>query len=680
MNHYQFVNPLMGAVANEVAGSGRGKTYPGAGVPFGMVQLSPDTVTGGDNGAGYSYGHPTIEGFSWVHMSGIGWYGECGNLQTMPVSGSRRYFSATNRHTRIRIGNAGWQSAYSHETELAQPGYYRVELTDCCVLAEAVAARHTGALRFTFHNSGESHIVIDLHRRIGGHSNRQYMRVVDHQTLEGYVLCTPEGGGWGHGAGNVRYRLHFYVHLSHPMKSWCFWNEGEVYENADEMNGTSLGFCADYNLCTEDSVEMHAALSFVDAEGARRNFEAEDAPFDRLRCRARAEWVQALALIDAEGGDARDLEIFYSCLYHTLLDPRVFSDCDGRVCADMRPPIRAEGFSFRTIFSGWDVFRSAFPLFSVIRPDVVRDQLCSLIHISEMNDDAPLARWEIVGIDSGCMVGDPGANILCDAYLKGIRGYDAERAYEICRRWRLGDRCCMGELKDFNRLGYFPDDISKTMEYSLTSWCLSRMADALGREEDARRFLARAYGYRKLYNAENGWLNRRDPDGNFLPFSSKYDERGCAESNVYQQIWFVPQDTDGLRRLMGSERFEQELTGLFEKANLAAFWNDNYNHSNEPVHTVPHLFNRIGRPDKTQYWVRRIQKEAYRTGPYGYCGNEDVGQMSAWFVLTAMGLKPQVIDGAFRISLSRNTTQNDTEAFLQALHERVLPFRDRSVK
>lgn len=638
MSHYNEANTIMGAVANEVSGHGGGKTYPGAVLPFGMVQLSPDTITGGDNGAGYSYGHLTIEGFSFVHLSGIGWYGEFGNIQTMPVSGPRRYFSGTNEYARKPIGETGWESHYDHETEITQPGYYAVELTDCNVYAEAVAARHTGALRFTFRNGGESHINIDLYRRIGGHSDEQSLRVLDAQTIEGRILCTPAGGGFGHGDGHVRYELHFIARFSCPMNSWGFWNEGEIFENLPEMQGTSLGFCADFNLSAGEAVEMHAAISFVDIDGARNNFSIEDAPFDVLHARTKDEWTRALNLIDVEGGTPSDREVFYSSVYHMLLDPRDFSDCDGRYRADMRAPAQAKDFVFRTVFSGWDVFRSAFPLFSIVRPDVVRDQICSLMEISGMNDDSLFSRWEVAGVDAGCMVGDPGSNVLSDAVVKGLRGFDAEKAYQTIRRWYLGDRADQDVTAPFNRLGYIPNDVSKTMEYTYTSWCLSKLALALGHEEDAAEFLRRSQNYRNLYNPENGWVNRRDEDGQFMPFSGKYDKRGCVESNVYQQIWFVPHDIEGLRALMGADRFVQELDEFFEKADLSAFWNEDYNHSNEPVHTVPHIFSIIGQPEKTQYWVRRIQKEAYRPGPYGYCGNEDVGQMSAWLVLTAMGM------------------------------------------
>jgi len=637
MSHYSEANPLMGAVANEVSGHGGGKTYPGAVLPFGMVQLSPDTITGGDNGAGYSYGHPTIEGFSFVHMSGIGWYGEFGNLQTMPISGPRRYFSGTNAYTRHPIGQNGWASHFDHEREAARPGYYAVELTDYDIYAEAAAARHTGALRFTFRRGGESHIVMDLMRRIGGRSDEQMVRITGNQTIEGRMLCTPAGGGWGHGAGHAHYEIHFTARFSRPMVGWAIWNEGNLFENRREMTGTSLGFSADFMTEAGEQIEMHAAISFVDLNGAKNNFICEDAPFDELIHRAEAEWTKALSLIDVSGGSARDREVFYSSLYHTLLDPRDFSDCDGRYRAAMRAPQRARDFTFRTIFSGWDVFRSAFPLYSIIRPDVVRDEICSLTEISELNGGTLFPRWEIAGIESGCMVGDPGSNVLADAFMKGLAGFDARRAYDIIRRqWLEPEE--EGELAQLNRLGYIPDDISKTLEYAFTAWCLSQMAEKLGCTEDAARFLRLSQCWKNIFDPAAGWMNRRREDGAFAPFESKFDQKGCVESNIYQQTWFVPHDAGELVRRMGRERFERELDEFFETADLSAFWNEAYNHSNEPVHTVPHLFSLIGKPHKTQYWVRRIQREAYRPGPYGYCGNEDVGQMSAWFVLTAMGI------------------------------------------
>lgn len=638
MSHYSQANPLMGAVANEVTGHGGGKTYPGAVLPFGMVQLSPDTITGGDNGAGYSYGHPTIEGFSFVHMSGIGWYGEFGNLQTMPISGPRRYFSGTNAHARRKIGSLGWASHFDHDRETARPGFYSVELTDYGILAEAVAARHAGALRFTFQKGGESHILIDLSRRIGGHSDEQEIRIIDPQTVEGRMLCTPAGGGWGHGAGNAHYEIHFIARFSRPMQGWMLWNEGELLGSVCQMKGSELGFCADFDLPAGEQVEMYAAISFVDLAGARNNLRTEDAPFDELCRRAEAEWTQALNLIDVEGGSERDTEVFYSSLYHTLLDPRDFSDCDGRFRAAMSEPRRAVGYTFRTIFSGWDVFRSAFPLYSIVRPDVMRDRISSLMEISALHGGTLFPRWEIVGFESGCMVGDPGSNVLADACMKGLTGFDARRAYETVRRWWLGENSHEGFIGDLHRMGHIPEDISKTLEYSFTAWCLSRMAGKLGHSDDEKAFLGLSACWKNIFDPSAGWMNRRDASGQFAPFASKFDQAGCVESNIFQQTWFVPHDIHGLREMMGAERFERELDEFFETADLSAFWNEAYNHSNEPVHTVPHIFTLIGRPEKTQYWVRRIQREAYRPGPYGYCGNEDVGQMSAWFVLTAMGL------------------------------------------
>ncbi len=638
MPHCAEVNTIMGAVANEAGGAGGGKTYPGAVVPFGMVQLSPDTITGGDNGAGYSYAHPTIEGFSFTHLSGIGWYGELGNIQTMPVAGPRRYYSATNEYAAAHIGSIGWESRYDHETEITRPGYYAVTLTDYDIRVEATAARHCGALRFTFAQAGEGHVMIDLYRRIGGHSDAQHIEVVDDQTLTGRILCTPAGGGWGHGKGNIRYELHFVSRFSRPMRSWAIWDGGAVYEGASAHSGSATGFAADFDVSAGQPIEFHTAISFVDAAGAQHNFECEDCAFDAMRAQAERSWEAALSAIEVGGGTPEAREVFYTSLYHVLLDPRDFSDCDGRYRIDMGAPRRIGDYVFRTVFSGWDVYRSAFPLLTLVRPDVVSDEINSLIEISLANAGAPFPRWELLGIESGCMVGDPGANVLCDAYMKGIASYDVQAAYSICRRWWLGEASGMGELSDYNRLGYFPGDISRTLEYTFTAWCLAQLADALGHADDAAEFRRRAQNYRNIYDSSAGWMNRRTADGAFMPFESKYDERGCVESNIYQQTWFVPHDIDGLCALMGRARFERELDEFFEKADLSAFWNDNYNHSNEPVHTVPHIYVHIGKPHKAQYWVRRIQQEAYRPGPYGYCGNEDVGQMSAWYVLTALGL------------------------------------------
>ncbi|MGI5894819.1 MAG: GH92 family glycosyl hydrolase [Candidatus Merdivicinus sp.] len=642
MSQYDEVNTLMGAVANEAGGDGGGKTYPGAVLPFGMVQLSPDTITGGDNGSGYSYAHETIEGFSMIHMSGIGWYGDFGNIQIMPITGTRRYFSGTNEYTKYCIGELSWASRYNHATEIGKPGYYAVDLSDYQIRAEATAARHTGALRFTFQTGGESHILVDLYRRIGGHSSSQDIEILDSSTIEGKILCMPEGGGWGHGKGHVKYELFFVMKFSRPMESWALWDEGNVLEGKKIHHGTSLGIAADFHTNPGEQIEVHTAISFVDMRGARNNFDQEDQSFDSLHENAKLEWEKALQCIQIEGGTRQDREVFCSSLYHVLLDPRDFSDCDGRYRIAMGKPETVHSYTFRTIFSGWDVFRSAFPLFSLIRPDVVQDEINSLIFISNANKQSPFPRWEIVGIESGCMVGDPGANILCDAYLKGIRGYDVESAYEICRSWWLGDKADQGELADFLRLGYFPNDISKTLEYSFTAWCLSRLAKALGKFNDADAFYQYSMNYRNIFDTEAGWMNCRDRDGKFIEFQSKYKGFGCVESNIYQQTWFVPHDIPGLRNLMGKDRFERELDEFFEKADFSAFWNDNYNHSNEPVHTVPHIYVEIGIPEKTQYWVRRIQKEAYRPGAYGYCGNEDVGQMSAWYVLTAMGIHQSV--------------------------------------
>ncbi len=625
-----LVNTVMGAVCNEVQGHGGGKTFPGADYPFGMVQLSPDTVTGADNGCGYSYGHETLEGFSFLHLSGIGWYGDLGNLQVMPYTGGEKYRSGSNAHSRTTMGEP-WKSHYSHETEVTRPGYYAVSLTDYDIRVEATAARHLGILRMTFPRTRDAHVALDLARRIGGRATEEFITLAeDGKTISGYVHCTPEGGGFGHGHGNIRYKLHFYGEFSRPCTGFTLWDGDRVVGSRSHYTGEDVGFIAHFDTTDAPVVELALAISFVDAAGAENNFKTEFAPFEAVRSETENAWEEMLSGIQVEG-DRRDMGLFYSCLYRTAIDPRDFSDCDGRYRAAMGEVKTIGDFVFRTVFSGWDVFRSQFPLLTLMRPDVVRDEIRSLMEIAPEVGRFP--RWELLGIEAGCMVGDPGTNIICDAYLKGIRDFDPEKALEYMLAY---------PAKAFMEQGFFPNDVSVNLEYAYTAWCVSRYAEALGKTEIAETYRNAAQNYRNIFDASAGWFNLKDENGIFLPFEGKYSEKGCVESNIYQQTWFVPHDIPGLRQLMTPERFDRELEEFFEKSDFSAFWNEDYNHSNEPVHTVPHIFVHTGKPHRTQYWVRRIQKEAYRPGPYGYCGNEDVGQMSAWYVLTAMGIHQSV--------------------------------------
>jgi len=663
------VNPLIGASTS--VEFGEGKTFPGAATPFGLVQLSPDTITGGDNGPGYSYEHKSIEGFSFTHMSGIGWYGDLGNFLVMPTTGPLK----TGRG--VQGAEDGYRSRFRHETEIAQAGYYAVTLDDYHIRVEAAAAPHAGMLRFTFPKAELGRVQIDLARRIGGTSTRQWVKVVDDHTIEGWMKCPPAGGGWGNGAGKANYTVYFHAQFNRPIARCGVWSaeipagwsrkrediESERYRKAAaaapvlpdcrEQEGDHLGFYTEFPTVEGETILLKTGISFVSLEGARQNLgqDIADWDFDAVRAGARSLWEQAFAGVAIQGGSDTQREAFATALYHTMLDPRAYSDVDGHYTGADGKAHRAQGFTYRTIFSGWDVYRSQYPLLSIIRPDVVNDTVNSLMQQAELSGNGYLARWEIMTAESGCMVGDPAVSIFADAYLKGIRGFDTNRAYELCRQSVELTKDNGNHRPEYDRLGYVPGSLSITLENAYFDYCAGRFAAALGRTNDAARLLPRALNYRHLYDRSVGNMRAKNADGTWTAWHGATREgQGCVESNPYQQGWFAPQDTAGLIDLMGHDYFLRYLTEFFEKTPLTFKWNDYCNHSNEPVHHTAYLFAYAGQPWLSQKWARIVMDHAYGAGVKGLCGNEDVGQMSAWYILSAVGFHPvSPVDGIYVI-------------------------------
>lgn len=655
----EYINPMIGASTSADAAGvyhGLGKTFPGAATPFGLVQLSPDTITGGDNGPGYSYHHTTIEGFSFTHMSGIGWYGDLGNFLVMPTVGTLK--TSAGKPERPQ---EGYRSRFSHDTEIARAGYYAVVLSDSGIKVELTAAPHAGMLRFTYPKSDLSRIQIDLARRVGGTSVEQYVKVADSQTIEGWMKCTPEGGGWGNGAGKANYTVYFCCRFSIPLKQYGVWKAeipddwkrtlGEVtsdwYQQAvakaavmpgyREMQGKHLGFFTEFPTSEGQQVLVKSGISFVSIDGARKNLEQDiaDWDFDKVAANASNLWDEAVGRIQIEGGTQEQRTIFYTALYHTMIDPRSVSDVDGKYLAADGKIYTTKDFNYRTIFSGWDVFRSQFPLQTIINPEMVNDEINSLIQLAQLSGTECYPRWEILNAESGCMIGNPAVSVVVDAYIKGIRNYDVQKAY----------RFCVNTVERFTNepLGYRPNDISETLEYAYSDWCTGRFAELLDKPEDAAKYYQRSKAYKNIYDADPNvrWFHARKADQSWTQWQGKtVHGQGCIESNPYQQGWFVPHDIGGLIELMGRDYFVEELTQLFEKSPKGFTWNDYYNHPNEPVHHVAFMFPYAGLPWLTQKWTRIICEQAYGMGVDGLCGNEDVGQMSAWYVLAASGLHP----------------------------------------
>ncbi len=656
-----YVNPFIGASTSVVSAKnsgGLGKTFPGAATPFGMVQVSPNTITGGDNGSGYSYEHKTIEGFALTQMSGIGWYGDLGNFLVMPATGELKTNSGKEG------GMAGYRSYYDKKSETASPGYYAVELTDHHIKAEMTALPHCGLMRFTFPSNRRCRIQIDLARRVGGTSVLQYVKVVDAHTIEGSMNCTPDGGGWGNGAGHADYTVYFYAQFSKPLKNYGVWSaqipddwkikledvESQRFQDTaahalvtrgvKEKRGKHLGFFTEFETKQDESVLLKAGISFVNIAGAKANLEKEMGgwDFEGAHRQARTLWERALSKVRVEGGSGEERTAFYTALYHTMIDPRTFQDVNGNYPGGDHRAHLAAGYVKRTIFSGWDVFRSQMPLQTILNPGLVDDMIASWISLATENGTHYFDRWEFLNAYSGCMVGNPSLSVIADAYVKGIRGYDVEKAYTFSINTAL--RYGNGE-KGFSG---GDNSISNTLEYAYSDWCLSRMAEGLGYTEAAARYRERGQAYKKVFDPSKGWFRPLKDNGEWEPWPAEgrlAEGYGTVESNPYQQGWFVPQDITGMVALMGGrEKALADLTEFFERTPEDLLWNKYYNHANEPVHHVAFLFNRLGAPWLTQKWTRAICRRAYHNSVEGLVGNEDVGQMSAWYVLAASGLHP----------------------------------------
>ncbi len=648
-----YVNPFIGATTL----NGLGKTFPGASTPFGLVQLSPNTITGGDNGSGYSYEHTTIEGFAFTQMSGVGWYGDLGNFLVMPTTGKLKTSSG-----RIEHPDEGYRSRYSKGDEVAKAGYYAATLIDYQIRAEVTAAPHSGMLCFTFPKNNQSRIQIDLARRVGGTSTEQYIKVLDDHTIQGWMKCTPEGGGWGNGDGKPNYTVYFYAQFSKPIVNFGVWSvaipddwgrkredvtsdryrelvaKATIEKGCKEKQGKHLGFYTEFNTKREEKVYLKAGISFVSMNGAKNNLlsEIKDFNFYRIKTNAARLWNDALKKVKVEGGSEDEKTVFYTALYHTMIDPRSFTDVDGSYPGGDGKIHKTDKFVKRTIFSGWDVFRSQFPLQDIINPEVVNDMINSFVELAEESGKDYLERWEFLNAYSGCMLGNPAVSVITDAYVKGIRNFDINKAYKYSRqtveKFGNGDK------------GYTSGSISHTLENAYSEWCMSRLAHFLGNPDDEKLYANRAQSYRNIFDRSVNWFRPRKPDGtweNWPKNGRLTQEYGCAESNPYQQGWFVPHDISGMVDLMGGKgKVVEDLSSFFEKTPENLLWNDYYNHANEPVHHVPFLFNRLGTPWLTQYWSRQICKRAYHNSVEGLVGNEDVGQMSAWYVLAASGIHP----------------------------------------
>lgn len=629
----RYVNPFIGtgAVENSLSGN----CYPGATVPFGMVQLSPDTqeAPDWDKASGYDYNDTHTCGFSHTRLSGTG---ACDliDLLLMPTTTDEVW------------------SAVDHSKETARPGYYSLRLSSG-ILAELTATTRAGIHRYTYPAGSRQRLYIDLDHSAPKTSwNRRIiqsqLRIVAPDAIEGYRIIT----GWA----KLR-RVYFRIELSRPIASCSLIDGSRDYGQVPVVNGTALKAWLDFDPKGGNELTVKVALSTTSIENARLNMRREAASwsFDGYAAQADKAWDDVLGRIEAEG-NRQDMEKFYTALYHTMIQPNTISDADGSYTAtDYSTRRMPEGRTYYTTFSLWDTFRAAHPLYTIIAPERNADFVNSMLTHFDSYGYLPI--WSLWGQDNYCMIGNHAIPVVVDAVMKDTPGIDPERALNACVASATTSH--PGSPFDvWEKYGYMPEDlqsqsVSITLEQAYDDWCVAQLAKKLGHDDIYERFTRRARYFRNLYNADNGFFQGRTSDGKWLePFDPlRYGANGgnpYTEGNAWQYSWYVPHDIEGLIELMGGKRkFVERLDRFFTLTEQSGRKNDNasgfigqYVHGNEPSHHVAYLYGYAGEPRKTQYYVHKICTELYNTSSSGYAGNDDCGEMSAWLVFSAMGFYP----------------------------------------
>jgi len=657
-----YVNPFIGT-------GGHGHTFPGPTLPHGMIQPGPDTrMLGWDACSGYHYTDSLINGFSHTHLSGTG-IGDYGDFLIMPTVGTKDMeFEGTAAQ------NVSYASGFSHQNEKASPGYYSVWLDRYEVFAELTATRRAAIHRYTFPKTDSAGFVLDMDYTLQKYINTMMeVEVVNDSTIRGRK--NTQGWAWDQ-------EIAFYAVFSKPFGYTII--DDTLKVQARRQTYPRKKVLLHFATAEGEQVLVKLGISHVDMEGARKNLLAEIPgwDFDRVHEEAKEAWRSYLSKIGIETDDATQKEIFYTALYHTAIAPNVFSDVDGRYKA-MDKSVRTTGSQeVYTVFSLWDTFRALHPLLTIIDPDRNSAFIGSLL--KKYDEGGILPMWELAANYTGTMIGYHAVPVIVDAYMKGDRSFDAKKALQAMIRSSVYDTAAIRStryVRDHglmplskqykNTLGYIPFDseiesVAKGLEYAYNDWCIARMARAMGEKAIADRYEQLALNYRHYFDKSTGFMRGKDAQGNwrtpFHPRSSNHRSDDYCEGTAWQWTWFVPHDVEGLQQLMGGrKRFAERLDSLFMaesamegelvSADITGLIGQ-YAHGNEPSHHIIHLYNKAGRPHKTQELADSVLQSLYRADPDGLSGNEDCGQMSAWYVMNAMGFY-QIAPGDPTYSIGR---------------------------
>ena len=637
---------------------GHGHTFPGATLPHGMVQLSPDTrLFGWDACSGYYYDDTSIMGFTHTHLSGTG-IGDYGDILFMPVVGEKPLIAGTAENP-----GEGYRSRFSHEQESARPGYYQVLLQDDSINVELTATLRAGLHRYTYPKASDARLIVDMEPTIHGHQHPvTQIRVVNDSTIAGMKYTV----GWA-----KRHYVYFYAVFSSPFDYKLYSGTEYQSDSTSVTVNTAKAVISFRNLPADGRVLAKVGISSVDEEGARLNVEAEipNWDFEGVMKQANTTWNEALGKIDIETSDNDSRTVFYTSLYHAFIQPSLASDVDGRYRTMGHEIKQDASYTNYTVFSLWDTFRAAHPLYTIVTPEQNQAFIRSLLR--KYDEGGILPKWELASNETGTMIGYHAVSVIADAMMKKQCDFDVKKALEACIRSSVYDTTGVTPMMDRqilngklmpvsikykNELGYIPCDkvggsVSQGLEFAYNDWLIAQMMKEHNRKDLYDKYMELSRNYRNYFDPETKLMRGRLSDGSWItPFDPASVQRpsNYVEGNAWQWAWFVPQDVEGLMELVGGQKsFEAHLDTLFTTSseltgdpNAAADVTGmigQYAHGNEPSHHIPYLYNYAGAPRKTQALVDHILRTLYHNDPNGLSGNEDVGQMSAWYALSAMG-------------------------------------------
>lgn len=654
-NYVQYVNPFIGT-------GGHGHTYPGATLPHGMVQLSPDTrLDGWDGCGGYHYSDNFIYGFSHTHLSGTG-VPDYGDILLMPMNG------------KPSPDNKVYGSSFSHQSEKASPGYYAVTLDDSKIDVECTATERVGFHHYTFSKTEDAAVILDLkHRDEVLMSSLQWE---DSVTISGMRLSK----GWAQ-----QQYVYFVMTFSKPFREMGFWQDDKqaIQGLTSVDNAKNLKAYFTFDLATSADIFVKVAISPVSIEGAKKNLQAElpGWDFSGIKHSAEKKWNEELGRIEVKDPDKDKMTVFYTALYHTAIVPNLNMDVDRQYRGMDGQIHTADGFDYYSVFSLWDTYRATHPLYTIIDRKRTLDYIKTFLAMYREGGRLPV--WELASNETNCMIGYHSIPVIVDAYMKGIRGFDTVLALEAMKKSANWNHF---GLPSYRRNGMIAvedehESVSKTLEYAYDDWCIAIFARENGNWEDYKTFIRRAQYYRNVFDTRTGFMRPRKNGGWLSPFDPREVNNHFTEANSWQYSFYMPQDIGGyIRQIGGQKKLERKLDGLFSapKQTTGRDQSDitgligQYAHGNEPSHHIAYLYNYAGVPYKTQEKVHEVLTTMYANDPDGLIGNEDCGQMSAWYVLSALGFYPvtpgsdQYIIGSPLFSLAEIKLENERSFIINA--------------